>query len=102
MPLLAILVLAAGTFAFRIAGPLLAGRYEFSESAQNWMTSAATTLLAALIATSALIQDGGFAGWARFTGVAVAVVLVLIKAPFPVVVIAAAAITAVLRLLGIA
>ena len=102
MPLVAILVLAAGTFAFRIAGPLLAGRYEFSETAQTWMTSAATTLLAALIATSTLIQDGGFAGWARFTGVAVAVLLVLVKAPFPAVVIAAAVTTAVLRQFGVA
>jgi branched-subunit amino acid transport protein len=102
MPLLAILVLAAGTFAFRIAGPLLAGKYEFSEPARNAMTAAATTLLAALIATSTLIQDGGFAGWARLSGVAVAVVLVLLKAPFPAVVIAAAATTAVVRGLGMA
>ncbi len=57
MSLLAILVLAAGTFAFRIAGPLLAGRYDFSPAAQAWMTSAATVLLAGLIATSTLIQD---------------------------------------------
>jgi branched-subunit amino acid transport protein len=102
MSLAAILVLAVGTFAFRIAGPLLAGRYEFSEAAQVWMTSAATTLLAALIATSTLIQDGGFADWARFTGVAVAVLLVLLKAPFPAVVIAAAVTTAVLRQFGVA
>lgn len=102
MSLIAILVLAAGTFAFRIAGPLLAGRFEFSETAQTWMTSAATTLLAGLIATSTLIQDGEFAGWARLTGVALAVVLVLMKAPFPAVVIAAAATTALLRQAGVA
>lgn len=102
MPLTAIFVLAAGTFAFRIAGPLLAGRFEFSEAAQAWMANAATVLLAALIATSTLVQDGGFAGWARFAGVALAVVLVLVKAPFPVVVIAAAATTAVLRQFGVA
>ncbi|GAA3606086.1 hypothetical protein GCM10022223_22430 [Kineosporia mesophila] len=102
MPILAVLVLAAGTFAFRIAGPALAGRYEFSERAQAWMASAATTLLAALIATSTLIQDGSFAGWARFTGVSLAVVLVLFRAPFPLVVIAAAVTTAALRQLGVA
>lgn len=102
MSLLAILVLAAGTFAFRIAGPLLAGRFEFSEKAQGWMTSAATTLLAGLIATSTLVQDGGFAGWARCAGVATAGALVLLKAPFPVVVIAAAAVAAGLRQVGVA
>ncbi|GLY13730.1 branched-chain amino acid transporter [Kineosporia sp. NBRC 101677] len=102
MSLLAILVLAAGTFAFRIAGPLLAGRYDFSPAAQAWMTSAATVLLAGLIATSTLIQDGAFAGWARTAGVGVAVLLVLLKAPFPVVVIAAAGTAAGLRLVGVA
>ncbi len=102
MSLLAIFALAAGTFAFRLAGPLLADRYEFSAATQAWMTAAATTLLAGLIATSTLIQDGDFAGWARFGGVALAVVLVLAKAPFPLVVIAAAGATAVLRQFGVA
>ncbi|GAB3242824.1 AzlD domain-containing protein [Kineosporia babensis] len=102
MPIAAIFALAAGTFAFRRAGPLLADHYQFSESAQAWMTSAATTLLAALIATSTLVQDGAFAGWARFAGVGLAVVLVLAKAPFPLVVIAAAGTTAVLRQFGVA
>ncbi|GAB6899656.1 AzlD domain-containing protein [Kineosporia succinea] len=101
MSLLAIFVLAAGTFAFRIAGPLLADRFEFSESVQAWTTHAATVLLAALIATSTLVQDGEFAGWARLGGVGLAVVLVALRAPFPVVVIAAAAATAGLRQLGV-
>jgi hypothetical protein len=66
------------------------------------MTTAATLLLTALVATSALTQDGGFAGWSRTAGVAVAAVLALRRAPFPAVVVAAAGTTAVLRLLGVA
>ena len=43
-----------------------------------------------------------FAGWARPTGVLVAGILAARRAPFPVVVIAAAGVTALLRLAGVA
>jgi branched-subunit amino acid transport protein len=101
MTLAALLVLAAGTFLFRITGPVLRDRVRLSEPAERLANDAATVLLVALLVTSALTQGHGFAGWARPAGVAVAVLLVLRRAPFPVVVVAAAATAAGLRLLGV-
>jgi branched chain amino acid efflux pump len=101
MPLLAVGVLAAFTFAFRVAGPLLRDRVTVTPAAQRLLGSAAAVLLVALAATSALTQDGGFAGWARPAGVLAAAVLALRRVPFPVVVLAAALVTALLRLGGI-
>lgn len=102
MSLAAILVLAAGTFAFRVAGPLLAERTEPSPRVQRLLSDAAVLLLVALVATSALTQADGFAGWARPVGVAVGGVLALLRLPFVVVVVSAAATTAVLRAAGVA
>jgi branched-subunit amino acid transport protein len=101
MPLLAIAVLAAFTFAFRLAGPLLRDRVSVPPGAQRLLGSAAAVLLVALAATSALTQDRGFGGWARPAGVLVAAVLAVRRVPFPVVVLAAAVVTALLRLGGL-
>lgn len=101
MTLTAVLILAAGSYALRSAGPLLGSRVKIPESIQRLMTTAATLLLAALVATAALTQDGGFSGWSRTAGVAVAAVLALRRAPFPVIVIGAAVTAAGLRLLGV-
>jgi branched-subunit amino acid transport protein len=102
MPPLAVAALAGLTFAFRIAGPLFRHRVTVSPAAERVLASAAAVLLMALAATSALTQDGGFAGWARPAGVLVAGVLAARRVPFPVVVLAAAAVTALLRLAGVA
>ena len=72
MPLLAIVALAAGTYAFRLAGPVFRQRVRMPEGAQRLFSVAAAVLLIALAATSALTQGHGFAGWARPAGVAVA------------------------------
>ena len=101
MTLTALLVLAAGTFAFRIVGPLPRDRVALPGHVESLLGDAATVLLVALVVTSALTQGQAFAGWARPAGVLVAAVLVLRRAPFPVVVVAAAATTAGLRLLGV-
>jgi branched-subunit amino acid transport protein len=101
MPLLAVAALAALTYAFRIAGPLLRHRVTVPAAAEQLLASAAAVLLLALATTSALTQDGGFAGWARPAGVLVAGVLAARRAPFPVVVLTAAAVTALLRLAGV-
>lgn len=101
MPLLAILALAAGTYAFRLAGPALRHRIRFPARLQHLLTAAAAVLLAALVATSALTQAHGFAGWARPAGVLVGGLLAVWRLPFPVVVIAAAVTTALLRLAGV-
>lgn len=102
MPFLAIAALAAGTYAFRIAGPLTRNRLRIPDRLQHLLTVAAAVLLTALAATSALTQGHGFAGWARPAGVLVGAVLAARRVPFPIVIIAAAAATAVLRLCGIA
>jgi branched-subunit amino acid transport protein len=97
----AVLVLAAGTYGFRVVGPLLRQRVDLPAPVRQLLTDAATVLLVGLVATSALTQGHDFAGWARLAGVLVALLLVLRRAPFPVVVVAAAATTAGLRLLGV-
>ncbi|MFG3052010.1 AzlD domain-containing protein [Kitasatospora sp. NPDC048239] len=101
MPLYAILLLAVGTYAFRIAGPALGHRLTISDRVQRLLSVAAAVLLVALVATGALTQGHDFAGWARPGGVLVAGILALRRAPFPAVVVAGAATTAVLRLCGV-
>ncbi len=101
MLLLAVAALAAVTYLFRIAGPLLQDRVTVPAAAQRLFTSAAAVLLVALAATSALTAGHDFAGWARPAGVAAARLLAARRAPFPVVVLVAASVTALLRLAGI-
>jgi branched chain amino acid efflux pump len=96
-----LLTLSAGTFAFRFAGPVLRQRIAFAPRAGRLLEAAAVVLLAALVATTALTEGHGFSGLARPAGVLVGGVLAWRKAPFLVVVLAAAATTAVLRLLGL-
>ncbi|QXE32950.1 AzlD domain-containing protein [Streptomyces sp. GMY02] len=99
--IVAMLVLAAGTFAFRLAGPALRSRINFPPQAEKLMETSAIVLLASLVATTALMEGHGPAGIARPAGVVVAGVLAWRKMPFLVVVLTAAAFTAVLRLLGV-
>ena len=93
--------LAAGTYAFRLSGQLLRARITFPPRATRLLEAAAVILLAALVATTALTEGHGFSGFARPAGVLVAGVLAWRKAPFLVVVLAAAAVTALLRVLGV-
>ncbi|MFD5797019.1 AzlD domain-containing protein [Streptomyces diastatochromogenes] len=97
-----ILALAVGTYAFRLVGPLLHGRVTVPARVQELASAGAIVLLVALLATGALTEGGGFAGWARPAGVLVGGVLAWRRAPFVVVVLGAAATTAVLRLAGVA
>jgi branched-subunit amino acid transport protein len=101
MTLLPILILAAGTYAFRLAGPLLSQRLQLSARVQRLMTLSAIALLSALVATATLTSNGGFGGAARPAGVVVGAVLAWLRLPFVVVVVAAAVTTAVLRKLGV-
>jgi branched-subunit amino acid transport protein len=99
--LVAIGILAIGTFSLRFAGPALRSRMEIPDRMQQLLAVAAVVLLAALVATSALTEGHGPAGIARPAGVLVGGVLAWRKAPFVLVVVAAAATAAVLRLLGV-
>lgn len=93
--------LAVGTFAFRFAGPALRTRFTLSARVEHLMMISTVVLLAALVVTSGLFENGAFAGFARPAGVLVGGVLAWRKAPFVVVVIAAAVTAAGLRLLGV-
>lgn len=96
-----ITVLAAGTFLMRVAGYRLGSRLNFSPATQTMLSDSATTLLLAVAATSALFEGQHFAGYARIIGVGVALFLAWRKAPLIVIIIAAAAVTALMRWLGI-
>ena len=60
-----------------------------------------TAVVTVLLATAALTQGHGFAGWARPAGVLVGGALAIRRVPFPMVIVATAATTALLRLSGI-
>lgn len=96
----AVLLLAAGTLALRLTGPLLRARVELSPQLQALIDRSVAVLFCALIATSMLLQDGHPAGVARTAGVFVAGLLAWRRAPFALVVVAAASTTATLRLFG--
>ncbi|MFJ5261595.1 AzlD domain-containing protein [Streptomyces sp. NPDC088387] len=96
-----ILALAVGTYAFRLVGPALHGRVELPSRVRELLSAGAVVLLVALLATGALTEDGGFAGWARPAGVLTGGVLAWRGAPFVVVVLGAAGVTAALRLAGV-
>jgi branched-subunit amino acid transport protein len=99
--IVAVVVLGAGTFAFRLAGPALRSRVELSPRVEKLMTVGVAVLFSALVATSALIDNQEFVGFARPAGVLAGGILAWRKAPFVLVVIAAAATAAGLRLLGV-
>lgn len=94
-------VLGAGTFAYRVAGPLLRTQFTLSLKLQELMGIAATVLLVALAVTSAVSDGREPADLARPIAVLVAGVLAWRRAPFVVVVLAAAGTAAGLRLLGL-
>jgi branched-subunit amino acid transport protein len=94
----AIGALAVGTYAMRLAGPLLRSRIALSETVKRYLSLSAVALLAALIATAALVEHGGFAGVARSVGVLVGALLAWRRLPFVVVVVAAAVTAALIRL----
>ncbi|MBD8163514.1 AzlD domain-containing protein [Erwinia persicina] len=96
-----IAVLALGTWLMRFAGAQLGSRMALSEDARRLLSDAATTLLFAVALASTFYEGTHFAGVARVTGVAVAVILAWRKIPLIAVILAAAAVTALLRFIGI-
>jgi branched-subunit amino acid transport protein len=97
----AVLVLGAGTYGIRLAGVLLRDRLRMPARVERLVDLGATALLVALVATAALTEGGGFAGWARPAGVLAGAVAAWLKVPFVLVVVLAAGVTAGLRALGI-
>lgn len=97
----ALAVLAGGTYLMRLAGLVLRERLKLPQRVVRLLDLGATALLLALVATAALTEAGGFAGWGRPAGVLVGAVAAWWRAPFAVVVLLAAATTAGLRALGV-
>ena len=97
----AVLTLAAGTYLLRLAGLVLRGRLAVPARVERYLDLGASALLVALLATAALSEAGGFAGWARPAGVAVGALAAWRRLPFVLVVVLAAATTGVLRYLGV-
>lgn len=97
-----ILVLAVGTYALRLVGPVLHGRVAIPERVTELASAGAVVLLVALVSTGALTEGGGFAGAARVGGVAAGVLLAWFRAPFVMVVLGAVGVTALLRATGVA
>jgi branched-subunit amino acid transport protein len=99
--LLVIAILAVGTYGLRLLGVLLRHRLVLPAPVARLLPLSAVALLAALAATATLTDAGRLAGIARPAGVLVGFALALRRLPFVVVVLAAAATTALLRLLGL-
>jgi len=97
----AVLALAGGTYALRLAGLVLRGRLRLPPAVERLVDLGATALLVALVATAALLDGMAFVGWARPIGVAVGALAAWRRAPFVVVVLLAAGTAAGLRALGV-
>lgn len=115
--LIGVAVLALGTYLVRIVG-VLAGRRAAARRAAAGSDAAAESdatpgrlrrsdlvvvvLLAAVALTGAVFEGDELAGWARVAGVVVGAGCAVARLPLAVVIVAAAATTALLRLLGVA
>jgi branched-subunit amino acid transport protein len=97
----AVLTLAAGTYLLRLSGLLLRDRVSMPARLERYVDLGATALMIALVATAALTEDGGLAGWARPIGVAAGALAAWRRAPFVLVIVLAAGTTAGLRALGV-
>lgn len=93
--------LAVGTYATRVAGPLLRARVLLPPLVERLVGLATIVLLAALVATTTLLDGHEPAGLARPAGVLLGAVLAWCRAPFVLVVVGAAGATAGLRALGV-
>ena len=100
MTLVAILVLAAGTFALKAAGPLTAAGRELPPRLQTLVELLPAALLAALVANQTIADGSALVVDARVAGVAVAAIAVALRAPFGLVVLLGAGSTALVRALG--
>jgi branched-subunit amino acid transport protein len=99
--LLTALVLAAGTYGLKAAGPLfLGGERTLPPTVERLALLLPAPLLAALIATSTLAEGQRWTIDARVIGLAVAAVALWRRLPFLVVVLSAAAATAAVRAVG--
>ena len=93
----ALLVLAAGAYAFKAAGPLVLGGREIPARLAPVLALLLIPLLAALVAVQTLAEGERLVVDARAAGVAIAALAVLARAPFLGVLLAASATAAAVR-----
>lgn len=89
----------AGTIALKGLGPFLLGRRELPATATRLLALLPPPLLAALVVTQTLVSDRSLVLDARVLGLAAAIVTVALRAPLLATLVAAAAVTAIARLL---
>lgn len=95
---LTIVLLAAGTYLLKAAGPvLLGGERQLPARLERLTLLLPAPLLAALVATSTVVSDRAWTIDARAAGLAAAALALWFRLPFVVVVLAAAAATAATR-----
>jgi branched-subunit amino acid transport protein len=99
--LIALLVLAVGTYALKAVGPVLAAGRELPPVVARVSDLLPAALLAALVATQTVGGEAGLQLDARALGVGVAALAVWRGAPFGLVVVLGAGVTALARLAGI-
>lgn len=92
-----VVLLAAGTYALKAAGPLLLGRRRLSPRVERITALLPAALLAALVMTSVATSGQRIVLDARLPALLVAAVLLWLRAPFVVVVLGAAVTAALLR-----
>ena len=97
---LAVLVLAVGTYVIRLGGVGFGGS-RLAGRLRAWSDPAVITILASVAATATIYEGQEFAGWARIAGVSVAAGLAATRAPLVVPVVTAAGVAACLRALGV-
>ncbi|MGK8553150.1 AzlD domain-containing protein [Nocardia gipuzkoensis] len=96
-----IFALAAGTYAFRWAGPALRERVRIPARAVRLLEIGAVVLLTALVAVTTVPLGTDNLGFAVPAGVLVGGALAWKQQPILVVILAAASTTALLRLIGV-
>jgi branched-subunit amino acid transport protein len=94
---LTVLLIGGFTVAFRASGPVLLGGRELPARLTDAFELLAPSLLAALVVTQAVGEDGELVADERLVGVGVAAVAVWRRAPLIVVMLLAAVSTALLR-----
>lgn len=99
--LVALLVLAGGTYAMKTVGPVVAAGRELHPALARAADLLPAALLAALVATQTVGGGAGLQLDARVLGVGAAAVAVWRGAPFGLVVVLGAGVTALARLAGL-
>ena len=94
-------VLAAGTLALKVLGPVVAGGVQPPPALVRVIDLLTPALLTALIVTSTFSDGQALVIDARAAGAAVGVVLLLLRVPLVVALVAAAAVVAAIRFLGV-